>query len=159
MTLAGLPHSDTHGLTPACGYPWLFAADRVLLRLLIPRHSPCALCSLTIKFEFTFKLCESRVFSLQKKIFVMLFFCFYTVALQLLCYFFDITIAFLLQSSIIQFSRFNFIFFGLTHLKYFQDDANQILCNQVASHFFEEKMNGGLKWTRTTDLALIRRTL
>ena len=67
MTLAGLPHSDTHGLTPACGYPWLFAADRVLLRLLIPRHSPCALCSLTIKFEFTFKLCESRVFSLLEK--------------------------------------------------------------------------------------------
>ena len=28
--------------------PWLFADRCVLRRLLVPRHSPCALCSLTI---------------------------------------------------------------------------------------------------------------
>ena len=28
--------------------PWLFAVSHVLLRLSVPRHSPCALCSLTI---------------------------------------------------------------------------------------------------------------
>ena len=44
---AGFPHSDIHGSMPICGSPWLFAACRVLLRLPVPRHSPCALYSLT----------------------------------------------------------------------------------------------------------------
>src|SRR5258708_3010335 len=35
---------------PACGSPRLFAACHVLHRLLLPRHPPCALSSLTIKF-------------------------------------------------------------------------------------------------------------
>ena len=45
---AGFPHSDIHGSMPAFGSPWLFADCYVLRRLLVPRHSPCALCSLTI---------------------------------------------------------------------------------------------------------------
>ena len=44
--LSGLPHSDTHGSMLICSSPWLFAACRVLLRLPVPRHSPCALLSL-----------------------------------------------------------------------------------------------------------------
>ena len=48
MTLAGLPHSGISGSTPACGSPELFAANHALLRLLAPRHPPCALSSLTI---------------------------------------------------------------------------------------------------------------
>ena len=48
MNPAGLPHSDIHGSMPAYGSPWLFAVRCVLHRLLMPRHSPCALCSLTI---------------------------------------------------------------------------------------------------------------
>jgi hypothetical protein len=44
---AGFPHSDTHGSVPAFGSPWLFADRCVLLRLLVPRHPPYALCSLT----------------------------------------------------------------------------------------------------------------
>ena len=44
---AGFPHSDIHGSLDICSSPWLFAACRVLLRLLMPRHSPCALISLT----------------------------------------------------------------------------------------------------------------
>ncbi|EDT79929.1 hypothetical protein CBN_A0055 [Clostridium botulinum NCTC 2916] len=43
------PHSEIPGSQPICGYPRLIAAYRVLLRLLVPRHSPCALCSLTLK--------------------------------------------------------------------------------------------------------------
>ena len=34
-------------ITPMCGSPRLIAACHVLLRLLMPRHSPCALYSLT----------------------------------------------------------------------------------------------------------------
>ena len=44
---AGFPHSDIHGSLRICRSPWLFAACRVLLRLLMPRHSPCALFRLT----------------------------------------------------------------------------------------------------------------
>ena len=46
MKASGFPHSDIHESRPACGYSWLFAAYHVLLRLLMPRHSPYALLSL-----------------------------------------------------------------------------------------------------------------
>ena len=41
------PHSDIYALSDICSYTQLFAAYHVLLRLLVPRHSPYALCSLT----------------------------------------------------------------------------------------------------------------
>ena len=43
----GFPHSDIHGSKDICSSPWLFAAYHVLLRLLVPRHPPCALLRLT----------------------------------------------------------------------------------------------------------------
>ena len=46
----GFPHSDIPGSKPACGSPRLIAACHVLHRHLPPRHPPCALSSLTIKF-------------------------------------------------------------------------------------------------------------
>ena len=45
----GFPHSEIPGSKPACGSPGLIAACHVLHRLLLPRHPPCALSSLTIK--------------------------------------------------------------------------------------------------------------
>ena len=42
----GFPHSEIHGSKPAYGSPWLIAVNHVLHRLLVPRHSPCALYSL-----------------------------------------------------------------------------------------------------------------
>ena len=47
--LCGFPHSEIPGSMPACGSPRLIAACHVLHRLLLPRHPPCALSSLTIK--------------------------------------------------------------------------------------------------------------
>ena len=47
MTLCGLLHSDICGSMSACDSPQLFAAYRVLLRLLVPRHPPYALIRLT----------------------------------------------------------------------------------------------------------------
>src|SRR5690606_42060042 len=47
MTPAGFPHSDIHGSKLESSSPWHFAGFRVLHRLLVPRHPPCALCSLT----------------------------------------------------------------------------------------------------------------
>ena len=43
----GLPHSEIHGSMDICSSPWLIAACHVLHRLLMPRHSPSALYSLT----------------------------------------------------------------------------------------------------------------
>ena len=45
---AGFPHSDICGSKIICISPQLFAAYHVFLRLLVPRHPPCALISLTI---------------------------------------------------------------------------------------------------------------
>ena len=47
MTPAGFPHSDILGSKTVCVSPGLIAAYRVLHRLLVPRHPPCALSSLT----------------------------------------------------------------------------------------------------------------
>ena len=44
---AGLPHSEICGSMDICSSPQLIAACHVLRRLLMPRHSPCALISLT----------------------------------------------------------------------------------------------------------------
>ena len=43
---AGFPHSEISGSMRICRSPKLIAACHVLLRLLMPRHSPCALYSL-----------------------------------------------------------------------------------------------------------------
>ena len=45
---AGFPHSDIGGSPDICSSPPLFAACHVLLRLLMPRHPPCALSCLTL---------------------------------------------------------------------------------------------------------------
>ena len=48
-----------------CGSPWLIAACHVLLRLLMPRHSPCALISLTYHLFrdiwFSQELCRPQI--------------------------------------------------------------------------------------------------
>ena len=44
---AGFPHSVISGSTAICASPKLIAACHDLHRLLMPRHSPCALNSLT----------------------------------------------------------------------------------------------------------------
>ena len=44
---ARFPHSDICGSLNICFSPQLFAAYHVFLRLLVPRHPPCALIRLT----------------------------------------------------------------------------------------------------------------
>ena len=45
----GFPHSEISGSMLICSSPKLIAAYHVLHRLLMPRHSPCALCNLTFR--------------------------------------------------------------------------------------------------------------
>ena len=73
-TPAGLPHSEIHGSMPAFGYPWHIADRCVLRRLLVPRHSPCTLCSLTCDLSFfTRRKCR---FTLFGSFLIYLLFCF-----------------------------------------------------------------------------------
>ena len=55
----GFPHSDIRGSMDMCSSPRLFAAYHVFLRLLVPRHPPCALfcltCQITLKRRRFFK--------------------------------------------------------------------------------------------------------
>ena len=47
LHLPGCPIRKSSDITPANDSPKLIAVNRVLHRLPVPRHSPCALCSLT----------------------------------------------------------------------------------------------------------------
>ena len=57
MALPGFPIRKSVDITRMCRFPQLIAACHVLHRLLMPRHSPCALCSL-IYFD---SACYSRI--------------------------------------------------------------------------------------------------
>ena len=54
VSSAGFPHSDICGSRDICSSPQLFAAYHVFLRLLVPRHPPCALISLTFLVSLDF---------------------------------------------------------------------------------------------------------
>ena len=68
---AGFPHSEICGSKLICSSPQLIAACHVLLRLLMPRHSPCALISLTISSGSQKELCRSQKFSFLARIVVL----------------------------------------------------------------------------------------
>ena len=76
----GFPHSDICGSKLICSSPQLFAACHVLRRLLMPRHSPCALlrlnslCISWIQLFSCLNCCVSHLqfFSLQAKLFFTL---------------------------------------------------------------------------------------
>ena len=57
----GFPHSDICGSVDICSSPQLFAAYHVFLRLLVPRHPPCALFCLIICNAFA---CECITYTI-----------------------------------------------------------------------------------------------
>ena len=64
--LTGFPHSEIYGSMRMCRSPKLIAACHVLLRLLMPRHSPCALISLTIFLVLRKNYAGHRSFSISR---------------------------------------------------------------------------------------------
>src|SRR5262245_1985135 len=65
----GFPHSEIPGSKLVCSLPGLIAAYRVLHRLLVPRHSPYTLSSLTIRnsnLRLTFSLLVARLSLLDR---------------------------------------------------------------------------------------------
>ena len=176
---AGFPHSEISGSMAICASPKLIAACHVLHRLLMPRHSPCALISLTY-------------FLSRKKVGKESF--------KLFCLFFRkevVTLLVLLSSNYAGF-RFNkiivlpFCYQKVPQLRLFpsvacssyfgyfvqfsrcgsdlKSDSNtcQNKClnpNSASIKVFfayflvHKKVSGGPKWTRTTDLTIISRAL
>ena len=66
------PHSDIYESMDICSSSQLFAAYHVLLRLLVPRHSPYALCSLTL-FYFGFIVNKFSMFNIASLSFLAFF--------------------------------------------------------------------------------------
>ena len=67
-SLWGFPHSEICGSKLICSSPQLIAACRVLLRLLMPRHSPCALIRLNFPLEFLTLSLFSELLEFHKQI-------------------------------------------------------------------------------------------
>ena len=118
----GLLHSDTLGSTRACRSPRLFAAYRVLLRLLMPRHPPCALISLNTNLA---ELClVSEFFSEFGRSFRNCFYPFLEVLPSYLGY--------LISSLLFRYSIFKDLHVILQHLK-LSDGFYSVQCTASVS--------------------------
>ena len=62
MSFGEFPHSEIPGSKDVCSSPRLIAAYHVFHRLLVPRHSPCALYSLTVSCS-RFSICQQEIFT------------------------------------------------------------------------------------------------
>ena len=193
----GFPHSDTCGSTLICSSPQLFAAYRVLLRLPMPRHSPCALFSLNFMSSANlFRLkcsCDSLVtvliFRSSTRYVVVVTLCVSTSVILLdllflhLCFIqFSRYISFRLSPFVVFWLFVNFasgnlssgsqktlvLDFAAVHDRTVVLGASltslpaaflQVPKKLWFSILPRSTTAGGLKWARTTDLALIRRTL
>ena len=62
---AGFPHSEIAGSKDICSSPRLIAAYHVFHRLSVPRHPPCALCSMTTSLYSVTTM--GRSFFIRKK--------------------------------------------------------------------------------------------
>ena len=105
-----------------CSYPQLFAACHVLLRLLMPSHSPYALISLTLfirfsnyfknqRFSYLTLFCSLKLkFPFSGKTFLLI--CslvFFVFHLGLICTFRYSSLLLSIIVCIVQFSRYNFL--------------------------------------------------
>ena len=159
------PHSEICGSKLICSSPQLIAACHVLLRLLMPRHSPYALIRLNFLLNFL------QLFSLNCLSFIEHLFWFFRSkkVWSFLRFFFpsgwDLTLNLGNCSSLPK-------LIGKTYSNLFCLLKCVLFYLFVSTHFtslfgFQWTFSlrstfvfgGGLKWTRTTDLALIRRAL
>ena len=151
--LCEFPHSDICGLMDICSSPQLFAAYHVLLRLLVPRHSPYALCSLTFWLRLNFALlCQAslKISSIYLCIISSIFVCFPRTA-RLYC----------------AISFFGFIVFGwIVHTIWNLATSSNMLVYLLCFLYIifnvltlVKLRTGGDKGSRTLDLLLARQAL
>ena len=143
IPMCRFPHSDICGLSLICSSPQLFAACHVLHRLPVPRHSPCALFHLTFS-SLTYRgLPPFRPVELYETFLKSSF----QSPLRQNCNLTLLTLLYLSRFSL-SFPLFNF------------QGALRNKTNRPRSPACSSKRkSGGLRWTRTIDLTLIRRAL
>ena len=115
---SGFPHSEICGSTDICSFPQLIAAYHVLRRLLMPRHSPCALYSLTFEsladsqswimqaltgFYFEIVIVTLHLFRCCPQLKLLKFLPNYSFERPLCC------LAYHFRLFFVQFSRYNFL--------------------------------------------------
>ena len=133
---AGLPHSDTRGSPAVCASPRLFAACCVLLRPLAPRHPPSALGRLSV-----FPDLVSLLFLRNK------------------------CLTFLSSPpprARIPPARLSHCLYSVVNVLPFHGSKESRTLDPLRARQVLSRLSyapPGLKWTRTTDLALIRRAL
>ena len=78
----GSPIRKSTDIADICSSPWLIAACHVLRRLLMPRHSPCALSSLTYlrSLVLNSELCRQSFGSFSYEIVTLTFRCFHNLS-------------------------------------------------------------------------------
>ena len=156
FTPCGFPHSEIRGSMAICALPRLIAACHVLLRLPVPRHPPCALSCLTFVIHSLCNLvlsCSLCVLNLSLHEFCKTTFVPTYIFTRQNCFcnnLFSNLNSFpyccLLNSFLLFSSQGTFLFLR----------ASQVFHKAFHKTF---RFRDGLKWTRTTDLALIRRAL
>ena len=158
MNLVEFPHSEIPGSKDVCSSPRLIAAYHVFHRLPVPRHSPCALYSLTVSCS-RFSICQQEIFT----------------AGEIIDFNFTRDNDFfnhcksLISQFFIQFSRYMLhkvleslfgafsappTFQGVQNFRSACDASDVFPCEKNC-----EASDGGLKWTRTIDLSVISRVL
>ena len=143
MNSVEFPHSEIPGSKDVCSSPKLIAAYHVFHRLPVPRHSPCALCSLTVVLlsqnisYFRFSICQ-RDFTILLSNFRS------SVPLGEI-------IDFIKNQEFYIANKISFC----SSIFSFQGTCRKTLW--VLPSLGEPR--GGLKWTRTIDLSVISRVL
>ena len=145
---AWFPNSEICGSKLICSSPQLIAACHVLRRLLMPRHSPYALlrlnflCSILLEFAY-------NLFTMKKHFshFLFLGFAYLSICGQIVVFHdfrkdLDFWSQFLFLNPVKLSVRFSYLVFNE---------------HSFIESFF--RFRGGLKWSRTTDLMLIRHAL
>ena len=161
----GFPHSEIHGSMLIYSSPWLIAVSHVLLRLLMPRHSPYALCNLNLLFSF--------LRWVSQYLFTDLVACFLPpfggkIAVSYLFSWKDQFLSFSIAFSIsvrLLYSVFNDHLHSLWLCWTCRDVLRFHLWNEVVKTSSKTRRqssalsSGRSGWIRTIDLALIRRAL
>ena len=173
------PHSDISGSKLICSSPKLFAACHVLRRLPMPRHSPYALLCLNYLFKSDL-WSHLKLFSLAwiaMSSYISTFYSYFSFVYFVWRNFNTFVTCFTNYGKTWFVSHFMFfpylvchvLLFGFQwaskpHLNFFRSLLSGFTTTKHLYLVFVKTGNSsllgyGLKWTRTTDLALIRRAL
>ena len=151
----GFPHSEICGSKIICISPQLIAAYHVFHRLPVPRHSPCALSSLTVPYRLS-TISAFQILHLPTR---------FNQNCSFNCFSFRSFLLFSFQGASVTL-RSHLPSTSSKCISALESPKVDCLYSAFASYkrkhisaFPSLPGSGGLKWTRTTDLALIRRAL